>query len=832
MTDESSKTLPPEPPKMGETDSRLDSFLQRAAPVIAEERGFNPRSRVKLESIANDMRLPEELYDQAIHMLQGAPPVAGKPGSRWVEAFRQYLHARLERVTQGIVTVQMEARAIEVATTKFQLTEEQARETIRDVVKERGMQRISQSEAERHVEDLIHSKVGDAAWLDDATVTRLHNEGRQWGLSPEQVDAIIRSFTDENRRRQRRERRTVTLALTAAGLAAAVAIGFFVYIGFKDDDGIAKPNDGKTGTTNGQPSTPPKRREFKPPSWWEEVGLAPMAVQARLQVPSFNEYYYDLASPDAAKRIDAYDGIVKLFERNIEQRPTRELLRNLLSGIHAGEPDDDAAKRIREQFLALAVIDPDRLPLSSTKYINAFVVVSDAITMFDNGRLKDDRAKELELAIGRVTGVTVDRRAQRITLQRRCLWSLARRCYLQLIDQGPANPLLVSSIYTKLYELAARFSVNVEDLGTLESRLLAAVVPAAGREWTRFQPLIERCIVSKDPLNVLKVLEVFERSSDRDLQIFIVERLLPQVRAVPDSASVEDIAAAVREALGVRPQAAPKTARQRWATLEEKVRNVLPVRSSASDTKRLLRETIEVAHLATLACALAQHDPGFALFDQLVEVGPPNQSGGENDTTESDRSGPRGFPDAAKMDELVERVGRLKRFYNQKLPQRTTDLRGIAKLTDFIDDVNAEQGIAIATYLLTKKTEQYEHERIVEAVYPLSRWPHVLIALADQLPKATLPKPQVQELLAVLLAREDLRLADDASWRQSTGNMLLQQAVLDLTDRHGVLADPAKRFDNAEANLLTLYQTRGALLDAATHTAETPSQMLGALVRR
>ena len=63
-------------------DARLSSFLRRAAPVIAAERGLTPSARIKLQTIAAEMRLPGELLDEALTELQHESQ-KGRHYSRW-----------------------------------------------------------------------------------------------------------------------------------------------------------------------------------------------------------------------------------------------------------------------------------------------------------------------------------------------------------------------------------------------------------------------------------------------------------------------------------------------------------------------------------------------------------------------------------------------------------------------------------------------------------------------------------------------------------------------------------------------------------------------------
>ena len=51
-------------------DSRLREFLRRAAPILAAERGWNERSQLKIKALAEDLKLPEKLYQIGIVRLR------------------------------------------------------------------------------------------------------------------------------------------------------------------------------------------------------------------------------------------------------------------------------------------------------------------------------------------------------------------------------------------------------------------------------------------------------------------------------------------------------------------------------------------------------------------------------------------------------------------------------------------------------------------------------------------------------------------------------------------------------------------------------------------
>ena len=85
----------------------------------------------------------------------------------------------------------------------------------------------------------------------------------------------------------------------------------------------------------------------------------------------------------------------------------------------------------------------------------------------------------------------------------------------------------------------------------LDINVLTAVLAASPNSWKEYESLLAASAGSKDPLVVLRVLEIFERSTDPALQSFLGELLLLRVPVRAKSSAPADVAAAVREGLGV-----------------------------------------------------------------------------------------------------------------------------------------------------------------------------------------------------------------------------------------------------------------------------------------
>ena len=116
-----------------------------------------------------------------------------------------FLRSEFLNLKSGIMTVGMEERAVDLATRKYQILEARAQQLIHDQAEKMEIGRISKSEAERYVEDLITSRIGDATRIEDESRERFYKIGAKWGVGPNEVDAIILETLGENRRLEKPE---------------------------------------------------------------------------------------------------------------------------------------------------------------------------------------------------------------------------------------------------------------------------------------------------------------------------------------------------------------------------------------------------------------------------------------------------------------------------------------------------------------------------------------------------------------------------------------------------------------------------------------------------
>jgi hypothetical protein len=842
-----STTVQPPPSSEPEIDPRLESFLLQAAPILSAERGINAKSRVLLGAVARDLGISDEEFEDALKSLQHGSSSQNRTADPSTDAFYRYLHARLEKF-QGILTLNLQNKAVQVAEEKFQLSEQAARETVADVARELKIKRVTQADAERQVLGIIKQKVGDSAWIDDDTTERLRGAGRQWGLNTLEIDGLIRKHMAHNRESQRHEHRFVAAAAWATGSVLVVVLGLFVWAfvirPITEGESVAvedkgTPEESSSASTTVAPPTPPKIDE--PADWWDSQ-LTRAQLNARRVIPRYDEVFAGVSSSDPEKRGKAYPAMVNtISELWDEDRETdRQTLQEIIAKSYAEEPDDEAAAQLREALVELTMPRPETLPDSADVYKQANWAVRTSTVAMNRAGISEERADALASSLGRRVGTTIDREAPRLDVIKKALGAVAAHVYQSLCTLGPAAPVRALELQQAyVAEVADYLSDDVLD--KLRTDFLVAVLPYAGQQWRDFRLLIEQCIDSRNPINVLKVLEVYEDSDDETLQSFVGSRLLMRARAGVDSADVANVSAAVRKSLGVAAPPVVATAADRWAKLEPMTQPLLDKPpASPVDQSRLLEETIQLAWLATLTGALAQQEPGFPMFDQMIEEGRPSLAAIDEEmedepvpeTPREFSDDPRRLPDVVR-NRLTGYFDDLARFKEIGLIKRQNAIRGLASEDGArLRRIEPAQGEYVARYLLADKSAG-EQAVAAKAAAAVSRWYYVRLALADMIEASPLPDEFVAEIATEALGSPVS--PEGVNWRAAARKKLLHDVLLELRASTGRTDDSSdqSKLDVAAEALHRLYKQRSRQLridQTSYESTETPSQVLALLI--
>ena len=205
--------------------------------------------------------------------------------------------------------------------------------------------------------------------------------------------------------------------------------------------------------------------------------------------------------------------------------------------------------------------------------------------------------------------------------------ALTTRLYQLLATAALKQPRDVPILQGYVARQAAIY-LSDEAATRLETAFLSAALAAPDAEWRPYEELIVASATSRDPLAVLRMLEVYERTSDTALRELLGDLLVSRVGVRPKTMSVRDVARAVRQALGASATIAASE-RDRWLLLRGRATAPLarPARPRRISTSNCSIAPSNSRSLARSRPRSAQGEAGLALFDDVLrrEAEPPEE---------------------------------------------------------------------------------------------------------------------------------------------------------------------------------------------------------------
>ena len=808
----------------------LAVFRQQAAALVAQERGLTTACRIKINGLARQLGIPEDQIEPAIRSLAETADVDAPPNPQ-AEKFRR----RLRKDLAGKSTIlgpTIEAQILAAAARKYSLNDAVARQVLADVAAELGLTRISASEAIRNLEEQIDHALGEATWLAREAWDRLRSAGAKWGIELELVDQLIDEKLTANRAARARRRYSTRMTLLAAFSAiscAALVLGILMWI-------RSRPSDTSVEAAPGIATTDPvleKPKRKTPPEWWD-VDLSLAIGAARSKYPPIAAAYDELIADSADERAKAYR---RLTELAASPQPAGLLtsVATILSGAIALETSDSAAEATVVALSERIPTATSPLPKDPAQYDVAYWAAETLeASLREREGTPEGRVARTIAAINRLLGMSLAETDAKPQLERQFRARVSERIFAQLTAASARQPAEVSPLFKDASQRAA-VSLAEDEVERLEAAFLAMALPAAGPNWKPYEEVIIRLGSSDNPLNVLRLLDIYQRVTDAELAQHLAELLVVRTSERPKSWSKADVARAVRKGLGVAGSAA-MTDRDRWELLRVQADSLLAQPpAQPNDHPQLLAQTVEFAHLTTMAIALAQGDAGYAVFDAGLE-NPPSLLASNNASEERRTELPpprRAYPplnNVAKQE--LERVLDLLAGHERLKPvQRESMLRALATFVDRVEDLIPAQASQAAPYILGEKSDE-EHAAVLQTVGELRRWKRLRLAIADALPQSKLTDEQHRQLAGVLLDTEAPLEETEPAKLQTA---IVRAVVKDLEEAAaasvaGVSPTAAGRvLDDAAELLLEIYRTRARLLGVSSSqlaSAASPSQAL------
>ena len=560
-------------------DPRLRRFLARAVPVIAEERGVNERSLIKIRTIAAELHLPVDLYQQGLRRLKRIG--TGQSLSRYEREFVRYLKRELRQLPSSILTVTLENRIVDVASRRYRLAPDRAREIITQRAMKYGIGRISRSEAERHVELMIADRIQQATFIDDQTRERLIAFGREWGVDQPRIESIAEQILTQNRERRSRGRgsRLPMWIMLAISMACVVAIPIIVI--------RSRPQDPQEAEQSGSPAESAATRQFA--SWWPAPLQLKIAQTANRFLP-FDTLRPSLASDDQDERQQAIVACVDLLYEPTLGPAEAESLEQTVFEIIAREPDSEnklaAIRRMRE-LVGLAGLP--QTPRDIQRAFYSLELLERLYRFLQPGSgIRELCAAEIESATGQAIQGEPDfgDRVQR---------QMAVRFLTQAREQCWTRPQQVIALLPKLLATCRRHLPETE-FRSARDEILFNLIHAVPDQWEDYNERIAVSIAESERGELVPWIDLIATIERSPLQQHIQFLVSDKLRAEVEPGDPVDVANQLRAAAtGIRPASRQFSSRRdAWielvAELDSQTRRNFPGLGLTLDAEPILAQ--------------------------------------------------------------------------------------------------------------------------------------------------------------------------------------------------------------------------------------------------
>ncbi|MGM0489691.1 MAG: hypothetical protein ACQESR_23405 [Planctomycetota bacterium] len=809
-------------------DQKLHAFFEEVAPILARHRGITSQSRVLMNAVAERLGLTQGELERALATLQQGAPDQQENDPRQLErreSFRAYLRRAMAHLPNGIITFKNETRLCQAGEHFHGVAPQWIKPTIKEVASEIGTRFVSKQDAIEHVTALVESQLSATPVIGGATRTRIYAEGTQWGLEPMDIDSILRRRSEMLRRQlsaeRRRSRWVINFVVSGFAVAAVTVLAMLLW------NPLNAPVS-RRDTSPGKAQEPPavKRRTAAP--WWDDTSRIALA-RLRITRSDLRPVLKDLVSDQAHVRKKAYAQLLGRFTRHLPERNQKENVQQLLASLHALEPSDEAAEALSAKVVHVFESLDEGTP-GPSKLIDAMLWNCQiAAAMATHPEISLPRRKHLMEQLEESLFATGDPPMETEALERFYAGALAKRLYQRLTRAAANDPEGVGESFHAVHALARRW-LDSPVLDQLVAEFLASILPVVEgqrRQLNRYGPAIRWISDSSDPNTIIKLLNVYRQTTDESLRDYLSTLFYDRLGARPGTLTEAEMIQEIRESLGI---AARERKNRRWNMLAETAETLLGREASDSmDPEQLVQETIELAHAATLACALTRGEAGEPVLEELEKEGP-KQLGRAEESASLER--PRRYESPYPLSERNVLEEHIRSLNSEVAAVKRIDLlRKIADQTTSVPDIDLRSGQRLAEYLVRSKANEQERQTVLQYAQQLGNWDAVRLGLADQLLETESRATQLSDLFSRVLDGT-VKLATRAD-RDKVRQRLLSQTLKGLSEarRSGGAQYPV--FDNASRVLLELHASQAKLLGVPSDryaSADQPSGVIHGLV--
>ena len=810
-------------PTQKKPDPRLRSFLRKAAAIIAAEKGLNASSRVKLESLAEHDKLPDDLLEEALKQLQ-SDDVSNL--THYEKAFSKFLEKEFSKIKGGVVSLGMEQRAIKRAETKYQINSTRAEQLIEAQSQAVGVSRISPDEAAVFAEQIIVDRVADQLTIDQETRDQLYKIGGKWAYSKQQVDQIIFREVSNNRSKRNSSRLKIVgisiMALLAISAGVAYAKGLLTP---DNSSNLVSPAEKKTNQ--------PTAKTNQPKSTLDQ--LQSLAESD----PSLNQMLKKIKGNGKTGRLLGYQQLARTI--CLTDRFDQTDIPQLIQKLYLDEQSDQAATEILGAFETC--LEPKQLhqgvsvaSLKSAYRANRFL----AQICFGQKNVSENSARisNAKKLIPRQIRIPISPNQTVEDYLSRSETAIATDQWSRLIQSSWNSPAKTATLYDPVLEITSG-KLDPEILTGFSDHALISIIKADSAQWRSIRQPIAKVLKDCDEARLAQWISAYLASDDDGFRAFVGPFIVARTNVDPRTTAPKDVFNAIAKYdMAIRNEKLlPLVSRNE--NLDLFVGELLQQSQSINEvTPGRIAQVALAANKLLAFCTAIENVPNvdetsFAQFDRLAELEKPVLR--NLITLPVDRaaeSNTSSLPTSSDIARKKSTFDRLSNLSSDNGGLRRLAIDQLARVSVRFDRLTYKEAQILAKYLLSNigTEELLNAQQKIEA---FSKWPNLSLAIADQLPNSSVQRDQAITIARLLIGAE-LESPDGNGWKEKLQSEIFQSVESEIAKQ--VALDPRNSksdWNRLEVYLHNLYRDRLLISRHGRTASESfvhPSQATLALV--
>ena len=793
----------------------LDRFLQKAKPILAVERGLNERSRAKLKRLADEHHVNDETFARALKLIQSGE-AAKSNLTRYERSFAKFLRRELKGISESILPARLEQKAVDIAFDKFQVEPQRAKELIQLVSEELGLSRISRTESERHVVELVSNLIGFAPYVTEDIRERLYSAGEQWGMERGYLDSLIITKLTENREAETRKRTAGLGWLPLLITTIVVGAGFGAILIWYNQGNQPKNDD------------PPENPVVKDvplvdrlPEWWnDDVKLK--TVTLRHQLPILTEEMENLVSDDATNRLAAYSRLTNAFVDQIEITDHENDIAMMLGFWYANEPDISVSQQWLEHICRFIELPSGKIPEQPNASERSFQANHLLAISANTDTISEERLNQIDSKTTRLIGWSIKQAiANYLAASNK---AIARDYWNHLILNAPTNVSAAIDAFNYA-SVTTKNKLERDSFSQFQLRFIESILASDPGRFEDLQSEI-RPLIADAPVHQLaslaKQIRNVKNPSD---QQWLVDRFFSRI-GVAGSRTIPQSIDLIEEHFGVIP---PDVVRYR--SVHRDWRNMV-VDIDANEMGVMVREPsagqiADIAHANTIGWFILDDVNSPRLDAKLKQQAIDLEMVSGLQSIEYYAPFDVSILRSSSSDQraLERYIEDLDFVSQQNGARRSTALKKLAEIALKFRDLDRKQSGILSAYLLSNSADLEEWATIQTQLSSFTHWPNLLISFCDALsdPRISFERATV---VAKKLTNGRVSISDeDSQWRNQLKSKLLDYIALGLQQRAvSEKNSPSANWRALQFFLAEQLQQRSILLQHPnSQTNESPS---------